>query len=162
MAYVYRHIRLDTGTPFYVGKGSGTRAWCNNRNRYWKNIVKLTNYKIEIITNNLDDSSAFNLEAKLIKLYRSFGYCEANLADGGLGGNSGKTRIKTLEECRKISLAKQGGKHHFAKAVKCIENDTIYETSVLAAAALNINDCNIRRVCQGLRKTCGKLTFKYV
>ena len=38
--YVYEHWRLDTDTCFYVGKGSGNRAYKTvGRNCHWKNIV---------------------------------------------------------------------------------------------------------------------------
>jgi hypothetical protein len=29
--YVYAHIRSDTGTVFYIGKGSQKRAWSKKR-----------------------------------------------------------------------------------------------------------------------------------
>jgi len=52
--YVYRHIRLDNNRPFYVGKGSGRRAFIKtDRNDYWNKIVNKVNYKIEIMLNNL-------------------------------------------------------------------------------------------------------------
>ncbi len=86
MFYTYRHIRLDTGTPFYVGKGSNNRAFeKRGRNKYWKNIVKSKGYRVEIIQDNMNEEDAFAFEEKLIKLYKSLGYCEANLTDGGEG-----------------------------------------------------------------------------
>lgn len=40
--YLYRHIRLDTGNVFYVGIGTGRRAWKKeNRNKHWHNIVNI-------------------------------------------------------------------------------------------------------------------------
>lgn len=44
MAYVYKHIRLDTNEVFYVGIGSGItykRAYkVNGRTQFWQNITK--------------------------------------------------------------------------------------------------------------------------
>ena len=38
--YIYRHIRLDSNTPFYVGKGSNNRAFVKSgRSDYWMKIV---------------------------------------------------------------------------------------------------------------------------
>ena len=87
--YVYRHIRLDTNTPFYVGKGSNRRARKRGRNIYWDRIVKKANYKIEILKYFNDEEEAYDFERTLISLYKSLGYCEANLAAGGLGGPNG-------------------------------------------------------------------------
>ena len=45
MAYVYRHIRLDTNQPFYIGIGSDKNYFRANqktsskRNSYWVNNV---------------------------------------------------------------------------------------------------------------------------
>lgn len=37
MFYVYVHIRADTGSPFYVGKGHGTRyKQLDRKNLHWK------------------------------------------------------------------------------------------------------------------------------
>jgi hypothetical protein len=82
--YIYRHIRLDTNTTFYIGKGKKSRAYIKcNRNKHWKNIVSKTDYKIEIIIKNLTEDFAYDLEIKAISLYKSLGYCEANIHPGG-------------------------------------------------------------------------------
>lgn len=84
--YVYRYIRLDKNTPFYVGKGCGNRIHrFSDRNKYFLNIVKSIPYRAEIIMNNLDEKTAFVKETELIGLYKKYGMCEANLAAGGLG-----------------------------------------------------------------------------
>lgn len=99
--YVYRHIRLDINTPFYVGMGSGNRYNSkHNRNRYWQHIVNKFNYKVEIIKDNLTQKEACLLESKLISLYKQYNFAEANLAEGGLGGNT----WKYLPEAYKIEL----------------------------------------------------------
>lgn len=86
--YVYRHIRKDTNTPFYVGKGTRNRAFekCKSkRGEYWHNIVKKAGYEVEIIMDDLSEEEAFEKEIEFIDMYRGLGYCEANFTDGGEG-----------------------------------------------------------------------------
>lgn len=104
--YVYAHIDprknpvplipIDTalnGEPFYIGKGSGQRAWDLKRNQgHGKRITALRQLGhpdtalVSIITNNLTEQGALILEAKLIYFFGSI-YDEAalgcllNLAD---------------------------------------------------------------------------------
>lgn len=84
--YVYRHIRLDTGEVFYVGKGSGRRAWEKyNRSFKWHEIADNFGYRIEIIFNYLIESEAFAIERKFISFYRNQGHLLLNKTDGGEG-----------------------------------------------------------------------------
>jgi hypothetical protein len=127
--YVYAHIRLDTGTVFYVGKGFKNRAYRKyNRNKYWKNITNKCDYHVEILVKNLTEQEAFDKEIQCIKIYREYGFCEANLTDGGEGGSgyipSKETRKKmgesnkgkrlgykvSTETKKKQGLAKKGKK----------------------------------------------------
>lgn len=87
--YVYVHRRLDTGDIFYVGKGSRRRAWSSDRrNTWWKNVVNKSGFDVEIWTEGLEESRAFELEKKLIALFGKLGFTLTNLSEGG-EGNSG-------------------------------------------------------------------------
>lgn len=105
--YVYRHIRLDTNTPFYVGKGKGKRAYSKQRNNYWHRIVNKHGYIVEIFEENLTEDQAFEKEIESIKLYKSQGYCETNFTGGGEGPSGA---IRSEETCKKISKANKGKK----------------------------------------------------
>jgi len=116
--YIYRHIRLDKNTPFYVGKGKNNRAFKKySRNNRWHNIVNSVGYKVEIIEDNLTEEGAFEKEIEFIKYYKDLGYCEANFSEGG-GGVSGRipwnkgltkqTSNKMLEISNKISNKMKG------------------------------------------------------
>jgi len=92
MAYVYQHVRKDKNQVFYIGIGSDKkyqRAYdIKGRNKLWYNIIKKTDYIVEIIHDNLSWENACNLEIELIKKYGK--KCNntgllCNLTDGGEG-----------------------------------------------------------------------------
>ena len=86
---VYRHIRLDKNEPFYIGIGKDEkRAYdkTNSRNFIWKGIIKKSEYRVEILFEDLSIKDAKNKEIELIALYgkkiNKTGTL-ANLSDGG-------------------------------------------------------------------------------
>lgn len=65
MFYVYLYLR-DDGTPYYVGKGKGRRAY-NHGGRPCKKPSDIS--RIIIHTENLTEDRAFSLEKELILKY---------------------------------------------------------------------------------------------
>ena len=61
MALLYRHIRLDTNQPFYIGvaKKKSRPFSKNGRNKVWKEIVSKTN-KVVVVPMNTEYGS-FNI-----------------------------------------------------------------------------------------------------
>ena len=64
--YVYAYLR-ENNTPYYIGKGTGNRAW--------KHVKRDVTHpptdpsRIVILESNLSESSAFNIEKELIARY---------------------------------------------------------------------------------------------
>jgi hypothetical protein len=75
MAYLYRHVRLDKNEPFYIGIAKDEdkkykRAYSKYyRNKYWHNVIELTQYEVEILLINLTWEEACQKEIEFIKLY---------------------------------------------------------------------------------------------
>ena len=110
--YVYIHKKPD-GTPFYVGKGTGNRAYQFSKRTQWhKNIVakyRKENIIVQII-NCISESQAFDLEKIYIKQFKIDGIRIVNLTNGG-EGCSGIVRGKPTEEHkRKNGDARRGKK----------------------------------------------------
>lgn len=66
--YVYFH-RDSSGQIFYIGKGTGQRAWSRDRHPAWKKYVAGRlggEYKVEIYRNGLTEAEAEGLESLLI------------------------------------------------------------------------------------------------
>jgi len=100
--YVYAYIRskdsttAKAGTPYYIGKGCGNRAWkhCNSDAIH----PPANNSNIIILENNLSELGAFALERRLIKWWGRIDNKTGilrNKTDGGQGGAywTGKKRI---------------------------------------------------------------------
>jgi hypothetical protein len=87
---VYRHIRLDKNEPFYIGISSRKRRPYDKHGRssFWWNIINKTDYRIEILFDNLSWDEACEKEKEFIKLYgrRDLGLGSLiNQTDGGEG-----------------------------------------------------------------------------
>lgn len=87
MFYVYQYLR-ENGTPYYIGKGKGKRAWQPHFRSNNANMVPTDENRIEIIKDNLTEAEANQLEINLIK---KFGRKDlgtgilTNLTNGGEG-----------------------------------------------------------------------------
>lgn len=58
--YVYEHIRLDNSHIFYIGKGTGNRAWViKGRNIFWDAVANFAGYRVNIFKDNLTETEAF-------------------------------------------------------------------------------------------------------
>jgi hypothetical protein len=121
--YTYAWLRTN-GQVYYIGKGSGKRAWAKTKNHY----PPKNNNNIVILESNLTETGAFALERRYIRWYGREDLQTGvlvNKTNGGEGGDTwskgpnreevlrkmslalkGKTR--TAETCRRISMAKTG------------------------------------------------------
>jgi hypothetical protein len=116
MAYLYRHIRTDDNQPFYIGIGEDItgkegvfkRAHeLTNRNKHWQNIVNKTEYKIEIILDDLSWIEACSKEIEFISLYGRSDLNKGPLVNLTDGGEGKKGTIDTLETRLKKSISAQ-------------------------------------------------------
>jgi len=87
--YTYSHNKPD-GTPFYIGKGIGRRAYSKNRNEYWKRIVAKYGYEVQILAHWNTEKEALDHEVLLIACMKDMGIELCNLTDGGEGANGYK------------------------------------------------------------------------
>lgn len=104
--YVYAWFFKSTNKIFYIGKGKNNRYLerKQHRNQYFINILKY--YKddcdVKILYDKLDEQTAFDIERQLINEYWQKGECQANLHEGGNGGNTNNYSVvsKKLKEYR--------------------------------------------------------------
>ena len=121
--YVYKHVRLDNNTCFYIGKGKEGRLNVPNRNTIHDNICKKHGYKAVIFKDKLNEEEAFKLEKDLINCYVSkLGYGIGICIKGHMNNNNkfltnmtwggeGTSGIKLSEETKlKMSEANKGKK----------------------------------------------------
>lgn len=122
MAVVYRHIRLDKNEPFYIGIGKNiNRAYeksSKRRSRLWQNIVKKTDYEVEILFEDIEYDFAKEKEKEFISLYGRIDNNTGtlcNMTDGGDGAlNQYQSEETKIKRAKSITGEKNGmyGKTH--------------------------------------------------
>lgn len=91
--YIYMYLR-DDGTPYYVGKGKGGRAWRKGKTEIQPPVDAS---KIKIVAHRISEHESFLLEKRLISLYgrkdNGTGILR-NFTDGGEGASGRKPSLK--------------------------------------------------------------------
>lgn len=107
--YIYAYLR-DNGTPYYIGKGQGKRAWIQHANRGKGAHTPKDSSRIYICESGLTELGAFALERRYIRWWgrKDLGTgILQNMSDGGQG-TSGTCRIVSEETKQKIGSANKG------------------------------------------------------
>lgn len=115
MSYLYTHTRLDKNEIFYVGisnRKDKKRAYnTKTRTSIWHNIVNKTEYRVDILFDNLTWEEACIKEKELISLYGRININTGilvNLTDGG----EGAIGVVVKESTRKLLSEANKGKHN--------------------------------------------------
>jgi hypothetical protein len=156
--YVYRHYKLDTNDVFYIGMGKENnfrRAFSKRyRNNYWLNTVSKYGYSVDIVSKNLSEEDAIELEIFLIKEYgrKDLGNgLLVNMTDGGEGAfNPSPESLKN----------KSGIKSHWSKRVINVDTNEIYISLVECCKVNNLNYSSMKYRLRGVRKN--KTPYTYI
>jgi hypothetical protein len=112
MFYTYAHIRKDTNSIFYIGKGTKRRMHRKEaRNLHWHNVVKKAGYEAIKLAEWETQTEAFEHEKFLIQCFhgslvnQSLGG-DGNDAKGGFTFKGKKHSDGAKEKCRNANLGK--------------------------------------------------------
>lgn len=147
--FVYRHIRLDTNVPFYIGIGKKPKEFSSikkeysrayetsHRSEYWKRVTAKTDHRVEILWECNTRKEAITKEIEFIALYGRTrnGGTLVNLTLGGEGrlghtltkeqkikmSEAFKNARQSKEYREKMSRAQKGIKRSLKTKANCKE-----------------------------------------
>lgn len=177
MAIVYQHIRLDTNKVFYVGISlKYRRAYekASRRNNIWAKIASKSDFKVEILKEDITWEEACKLEMELISKYGRIDLGTgslANLTNVGEGtinriqpkeekekrANSIRGMKRTEETRRKISIANMGNKPSLESRKKMSDS----HKGQITAIAKMVLDLQTGIFFDSLKNACYRLNIKY-
>ena len=129
-SYVYIHTRLNSGIPFYVGKGSSQYRYKSksSRNKHWHNVVNKDNgFDAIKIIENIDNELSYLIEIELIDKYKLIGYKLTNKTNGGEGHLGLKVNLgrpvseETKQKLRNANLGKKQSQETIFKRMKAFK-----------------------------------------
>lgn len=114
MYYVYCYLRED-GSPYYIGKGKGNRAWIKGKGE----VHPPTDLsRVKILHDDLSEHEAFSLEKALITEHgrKDIGTgILHNKTDGGEGPSGAKRSVLTKDRIRKSMSGRKFTETHKKK-----------------------------------------------
>lgn len=174
--YIYAHMKLTDGTPFYIGKGVGRRAFSKSksqRSKWWHKTVKKYGLDILFLEKGLTEEEAFDREKYWISKIGRRDLGNGPLVNMTNGGDGVVGNIMS-EESKKL-ISKNNARYNLgiefkestkklmseAKKKKIIDNSTgiIYESIGDAAKACGVNYSTLSKYLIGVRTN--KTNLKY-
>lgn len=163
--YIYRHIRLDTGEPFYIGIGTKRKGkppyeranTKHSRRPMWHNIVRKAHYEVEILLESDDFEFIKQKEIEFITLYGRRDLGTGILTNHTKGGDAWKGYKHTEESLQTMSENNRmvGKTHGLNPAAKAVINTLTldeYSSGREVAEILNIDQDLFRGYLTGKSK----------